>query len=36
MASSMTAFVAGSASSFIERNHCIESFGSMATPVRSE
>ena len=32
----MTAFVAGSASSFIERNHCIESFGSMATPVRSE
>ena len=32
----MTAFVAGSANCPIERNHCIESFGSMATPVRSE
>ena len=32
----MTARVAGFASSSIERNHCIESFGSIATPVRSE
>ena len=36
MISSNTAFVAGSAISFIAINHCIDNFGSIATPVRSE
>ena len=36
MASSMTARVAGFAISSIDMNHCIESLGSIATPVRSE